>query len=131
MPINEHKRRPNNEELTGNEWLNPEKYLRFLAPDLYIQYNADLKSSDDNPGFYDEIKRIQRFSHNMIRYSINPDDSSAINPYNGQQLINPKTHHPFTIEDAGIDRNLCQGSTIGIEGRERMVAELTISLYRK
>ncbi len=121
------------QELQRMRWLNPEYYLPELASDLAMKYKEYLESEDDSLGIYEDLRYVQSFAHSMVRYADSPEDSDA-SVMGGRlqeiQLINPKTSQPYTIEDLGIDRNACLGPTSGVTGRERMVAEVTVRLYR-
>jgi len=116
---------------TQFNWLYMGDYLQVLAPDLFMQLMVYFKSEEDEPGIYDEIRKIQDFAHQMVRYAIspNPRDSMAID-IEGEQLINPSTQRPFAIEDTDVPRERCIGSTTGVEGREQAVAQITVAIYR-
>lgn len=119
------------EELKGSEWLDIENYLRVLAPDLYRKYQ--LQNNPRYQGTEDigsELLEIRKFSIQMVRYAIEPSGSAAV-LFDNEELINPDTGKPFTIEDTGVSREECIGPTSGIDGREKQIAEITIAMYKK
>jgi len=114
-------------EMVDREWLNPSFYLPKLAPELTEAYK------DPNSVFHNWVNETQHMAYIMVRYadSPNPRDSMAIDETTRQFRINPETREPFTLEDLGIDRAKCRGTTVSAMGRYPMVAEVAVALYRE
>jgi len=120
--------------LVGNEWLNFDKMLSVLAPDLYQEHLREMQSDSDEPGVYDRLNIMKGFAVTMVRYasSSNPKDYEAKDLMNKEKLLNPRTGQPFTFSDLNtVSRSDCEGVTEGIYGREKQVAKITVELYRK
>ena len=68
----------------------------------------------------------------MVRYAISPNerDSLAYNFSKGVYLMNLETGFPLSLEDIGIEKELCYGSTSHTDDRWEMVARTTVALWR-
>ncbi len=114
--------------------LNSEWYLPKLAPDIAVDKNGEI---------FELLRNLQIFAYFMVRYASShiPKDHKSHDSYTGKDLINPKTNKHFTIDYLVNNKTLVlspenldklkNGSTAGIEGREYIVALVTIALYKE
>jgi len=108
-------------------------FFQEVAPDILEKLVSELDTAglDDDLPILNELLRLGGFAHYMVRYAIAPRDSTSVNPITGERLINPETGRPFTFEDLSVDRDAAKGSTTGVTGREKVIAETMVALYRK
>ena len=69
----------------------------------------------------------------MVRCSILPDSSQAVNQRTGESLIDHSTNQVHTFESLRVDRKLAigTGTTANFAGREEAVARVAFALYQE
>jgi hypothetical protein len=109
----------------------PENYLRVFIPDLLEGYQHAIETGDDSDRIIETLLELKGYALNMVRYTISPDDSVAVDSFSHEALINSESDYSFTIEGFGVVRVECIGSTTVISGREKQAAEIIIVIYEK